>query len=347
MKTLRFKILTLVLCLALGTMNAQKQEKKYTERFNVNKDVAIDINTRYTDIEIETWDKNEVVIEAYIELEDGTTQKAIEDYLEKWKFEALGNKSSIRVSSKSTGLIDIHSFDFDSPNYDILHSDKVSDALENIRFIVPDLPELPELPEIAEFPELLIEMPELPEFPDLPELPSQFDFKEYRKDKSYLERWKKKNKDVIGKDAKVKVKKNSLSINSDDYSYRWNITTEGQKRNAEEIKERLAEIKVRREARQKEMKERLKQREAEIKLKREELKKKVKERNDERKIYLIKRQEARDKRSKDLALKRIEVKDILSKREKSKIKRIIKIKAPKGAKFNMNVKFGSMSFPKN
>jgi len=347
MKMLRFKIITLVLCIGMcTTINAQKLEKKHSEKFTVNKDVTIDINTRYTDIEIETWGRNEVVIDAYIQLEDGTTQKAIDDYLKRWDFEVLGNKSRIDINSKSSGLIDIHSFNFDSPNYDILYNNNINGALENLRFVVPEMTELPEILELSELPEI----PELwIDIPELPNLPSKFDFKIYKKDKSYLERWKKKNKDVIGKNAKIKVGRNSISIDSDedDSSFRWNITTDGQKRNAEEIADRLKEIKVRREAHHKEYKERLKKRQAEMKLKRDELKAKIKERSEERKLALIKRQEVHEKRAKELVSKRTEIRNILTKREKSNIKRIIKIKAPKGAKFNMNVKYGSMSFPRD
>jgi len=104
---LRYNVIIGLLCIGLGGVNAQKLEKKHTEKFNVNKDVVIDVNTRYTDIEIETWDKNEVVIEAYIDVINETDQKAIDDYLKKWNFEAMGNKSSIKISSKSLGLIDI------------------------------------------------------------------------------------------------------------------------------------------------------------------------------------------------------------------------------------------------
>jgi hypothetical protein len=41
----------------------------------------------------------------------------------------------------------------------------------------------------------------------------------------------------------------------------------------------------------------------------------------------------------------LEVRDILEKRENVKIKRLIKIKAPKDAKFTMNVTYGSVRFP--
>ena len=81
MRTQRFKITLVLLFVGLITVTAQKKlEKKYTERFTVNKDVVIDIDTRYTDIEIETWNKNEVVIDAYIDITDEVDQKLIDDF---------------------------------------------------------------------------------------------------------------------------------------------------------------------------------------------------------------------------------------------------------------------------
>lgn len=344
MKAQQFKLLLVLFCTGLLTANAQKLEKKYTEKFNVNKDVVIDVNTRYTDIEIETWDRNEVIIEAYIQIEEEVDKEAIEDYLEKWKFEALGNKSTVKISSKSSGLIDIHTFDFNAPDY----NSQLFESLNNLEFVVPEMPEIPEVPELEfHFPDKF-EIPEIPELPELPETPSKFDFDAYRKDKSYLERWKKENKDIIGKNANVRVGKNSISINSkdDNSTYKWRITTEGQNQLAKDLEERLEERKLYRAERQKEWQEQLKKRQKELKLRQEELKTRIKERSEERKLELIKRQEAHEKRAREMKERRVEIRDILKKREKQKIKRIIRIKAPKNAKFNMNVQYGSMSFPK-
>ena len=351
MKTLQYKIITIIALLFVTVIAAQKQVKKSTEKFSVNKNVVIDVNTRYTDIEIETWNKNEVVIDAYLVIEGEQDQKIIDDYLKKWNFEASGNKNSINISSKSSGLIDIHSFNFDEPNYDIIISESVIDALENINF---EMPEMPEIPEIHE----MLEMPEIPEFDfDFDEAFDfiEFDFDAYKKDKSYLERWKKDNKDIIGKNAKIKVGKNSISINSNDdnFAYKWNIVTEGQNELAEEIQERLKEAKVRSkehkkrlEIRMKEHQVEMKERQVEMKERQKEMQSRIKERNEDHKLDLVKRQEARERRTKEMAVHRNEVRDILAKRGKVKIKRIIKIKAPKDAKFNMNVRYGSMSFPK-
>ncbi len=348
MRTLRFKIITLVLCIGMSTMNAQKLEKKYSEKFTVNKDIAIDINTRYTDIEIETWDRNEVVIEAYIQVEGETTQKAIDDYLKRWNFEALGNKSSIKITSNSSGLFDVHTFNFDEPNYDNVYPHNIQNTVKNLQFVIPEISVdalgildslhvvMPDFSELTEFISVEPLDFDFHDSFDIFMLPEKFDFKKFKKNKNYLKEWKKRNEKHL-KGADVKVGKNSISItiNEDDEVSK------------EELEKRLKEIKKLREVRHKEHKEKLKKRQTEMKIRQQEMKMRVKERNQVRKLALVRRQEAHEKRTKELVTKRIEIRDILAKREKSNIKRIIKIKAPKGAKFNMNVRYGSMSFPKN
>ena len=187
MKKLQYKSITIIALMFATVMLAQKQQKKSIERFNVDTNVVIDVNTRYTDIEIETWDKNEVVVEAYIVIEDKSDQNVIEDFLKNWNFNVLGNKSSIKISSKSSGLIDIHSFDFNSPDYDVLFRESMNNASDNLMFTLPEFPEMPELPEMTEMPEMpeFPEMPEMPEMPELPPMPTQFDFDAYKKDKNY------------------------------------------------------------------------------------------------------------------------------------------------------------------
>jgi hypothetical protein len=332
MKTLQYKIITSIALLFITVSAAQKQEQKATEKFSVNKNVVIDVNTRYTDIEIETWNKNEVVVDAYLVIEGAQDQKVIDEYLNTWNFEALGNKSTIKINSKSSGLIDIHSFNFDAPNYDIIISESVSDALENLHFEMPDMPEIPEIPEIPE-------MPEIREFDFNFDVDGAFDFVEfdfdaYKKDKKYLEKWKELNKDVL-KGVDVKIGKNSIFITTD----KDNLSKEDLEKREEQRQKRMNE-------RQRLIEDKVRLHQERMKERQKELQGRIKERDEEHKLALIKRQEAQEKRAKEMIKYRIEVRDILAKREKVKIKRIIKIKAPKDAKFNMNVRYGSMSFPK-
>ncbi|WP_298764150.1 hypothetical protein [uncultured Polaribacter sp.] len=85
----------------LGTTFAQKFDKKFTEKFKVNKDVEVAINASNTDINVTTWNKNEVLVEAFIEIE-GLSKKDAENYFKDWKFEALGNKSKVQITAKGS-----------------------------------------------------------------------------------------------------------------------------------------------------------------------------------------------------------------------------------------------------
>ncbi len=368
MKIARFNSILIAAIIFNCSLYAQKDRKNFREEFKVKPDVVIDVNTRHTDIEIITWDKNEVVVEAFMKVEgEEIDNKMRDEFYKKWEFEAFGNSSKITVKSRANNYFDIHSFNFDSPNYDMLLNSSggqngftfvmpdVSiqglDILDSIDFVIPEIPELPELPEMPELPELNIVLP------DLPPLPSKFDFKAYKKDKSYLEKWKKENEDLIGKNADVTVNRNSISIKSKKGSgnshFKWSFSNDDERR-ADEIAERIEESLERsREAREKRMKEleeryevrrkEHEQRRKEHEQRREEmqqrLKKRVEKRDEQRKLALVKRQEAREKQ-------RREVQSFLKRRDNVKIKRHIVIRAPKDAKFNMNVRYGAMSFPK-
>ena len=75
MKTLKYKIVGLLVLFAI-VAQAQKYDKKVTEKFKVNKDVTVEINASHTDVDIETWNKNEVLVEAFIEVEGVDKEEA-------------------------------------------------------------------------------------------------------------------------------------------------------------------------------------------------------------------------------------------------------------------------------
>ena len=74
---------------------AQAKKEKLNERFNVNKDVKISVDTRYADVIFETWNKDEVSVEAYVEGEN--TSQALED----WDVSVSGNSNKIQIHSTS------------------------------------------------------------------------------------------------------------------------------------------------------------------------------------------------------------------------------------------------------
>jgi hypothetical protein len=138
------KITFIAICF-LGTAFAQKVEKKFTENFKVNKQVEISIEATNTDINVTTWNKNEVQINAFIEIE-GLSKEEAEKYIKKWDFEALGNKKKVSITSKE-GIS--HSFDdnfvffnkntFNFPEIEIIDIDSLKFPEMNFDFEMPDL----------------------------------------------------------------------------------------------------------------------------------------------------------------------------------------------------------------
>ena len=124
-------IITLIAIFFLGTTFAQKFNKKFTENFKVKKDVEVAINASNTNVNVTTWGKNEVQVEAFIEIE-GLSKKDAEKYFKEWKFEALGNSKTVKITSKG--------------NFG-LHSNKEFIVFNDLNFTFPDI-EMPNLDSI-------------------------------------------------------------------------------------------------------------------------------------------------------------------------------------------------------
>ncbi|MBT8245965.1 MAG: cell envelope integrity protein TolA [Winogradskyella sp.] len=188
MNTLR--ILTLCLITTIGF--AQKKQSKTSQSIKVNKDVVVDLNTNYVQIEIDTWNKDYVGIEAYVEstkLSDEELKKA----LKAWNLNIDASMDRISILSEGGRRAGL----FSEGSYD--------DALKSLELSLAELPELPEMPNMANFPDLP-DLPEMPKFPELPELPDgvtkiQFDYDRYQKEgEKYLTEWSKKYKKEGGKE---------------------------------------------------------------------------------------------------------------------------------------------------
>ncbi|MEZ4842485.1 MAG: hypothetical protein R2821_13495 [Flavobacteriaceae bacterium] len=313
MKSLPYKIkLFFALCTVSFTIEAQSVDKKYTEEFSTANDVLVDIDTRYTDVIIETWNKNKVEIEATISIE-GANEKKKQSIINNWKFKALGNKSKVEITSKSeidniiklSGDIHIIDSDIDLRMDDFVFPDISIEnlaILDSVNLVVPD---------VIQFPDPIV-IPEVDvyhfTFDSLP-----FDYEKYKKDKNYLKEWQEQMKQHMEK-----------------MNIEWKEQAVVAAENVARTKERLEEMQV---ERQKIMEERQKL-----------LAERQKERVEIQKEIAKVRKEINERKREELAERRIEIKKILEERDKIKIKRIVRIKAPKDAKFNMNVKYGTISF---
>ncbi|MEA3462386.1 MAG: hypothetical protein U9R49_10935, partial [Bacteroidota bacterium] len=101
MKKRVFKSKSLLLSLLLivtvsFSLSAQDARKEYSENYDVNKGVTLTTDTKYSDVELLTWDKSEVDILAVVEV-DASSQNRAEEALKKVdiKIGKSGNNISV------------------------------------------------------------------------------------------------------------------------------------------------------------------------------------------------------------------------------------------------------------
>jgi len=323
-----FRVSSILFCLMALSAYGQKETKTYNESFKVDDDAVIDINTSHTDIEFETWNKNEVIIEAIIELE-GATKEEAEAYYKNSGIKILGNSKTIEVSTQAE-----NSFSFRNSFGDI----EVND------FII-DIPEFPELESLF----LDLEIPDLPDFPEIMEMPPMpafsmhnFDYSRYQKEgEEYMKEWKKEFDENFDEEYQERMAE-------------W----------AERMAERTEAWKERQEERKEMQKERLEERQLHL----EERKEHLKERQKAMKEVQKEHAKAMKERQKAMLLARKAIdstrfffidKDSLHNssnfffnysqggHKKYKVKKTIKIKMPKSARLKMNVRHGEVKLAEN
>ena len=332
MKTYKHKIVGLLFLLSVS-VQAQKFDKTVKEKFKVNSDVNLVINTVHTDVDIETWNRNEVSVVAVMEVE-GVTEKEANKILKEWKFEALGNKKTVKISSSSNNFkfkYDYNfDFDFDFPDVEV-HEIDVPDlsGLEGLS-VLAELPEMPELPELFEMPEIEIDG-------------IDFDYEAYKNDSTYLNSYKERIATQVEKfkNSDWKVKLDSVR-NSDEYKLKMEKFKKATKkmalemkelRNSKEFKHTLEESKKMAEKVKKEMLANKSEYKEQIKLAKEESKKVMAE------LKRLK-EEGKLENGKNVFIRYSD-----DKNSKVKIKKYLKIKVPKNATFDLNVRHGKLNIP--
>ena len=209
------RIKFLMLCLVTTFGFAQTRLNKTSQTIDVNKNVVVDLNTNYVEIEVDTWNKDEVSVEAYLESET-LSKEDLEKALEAWNLKVDGSSDYVKISSEGGHSLGL----FAEPSYDIV--------LKDLEFALADLPEMPEMPEMPEIPNMeafpeMPEMPEMPEFPELPELPEgvstiQFDYDRYQElGEEYLEEWSKRYEKEGGKELQKRMEAWARKFADSDY----------------------------------------------------------------------------------------------------------------------------------
>jgi len=174
-------------------LHAQMKIEKTNQTIKVAKDVTLDLNTSHCTIELDTWNKDTIEIEAFIEGEK-ISKEELQEALKNWKItiDATTNKVSINAINNRNQWLD---------EYRNNHHIGVIDMNE-FRHEITAIPEIHMKH---------IEMPEIPELPELPELPEglnniHFDYDAYKKDgKKYMNKWAKKFDKKFGKEFEQKM----------------------------------------------------------------------------------------------------------------------------------------------
>lgn len=345
-----FKLYLVVALLSVCTVSAQQKLQKTSQTVNTSKDVTIDLNTNYTNIEIETWDKNRVEVTAFIEGIE-IDKDELQEILEDWDVTIKGTGDEVEIVSHG-------SHNFGSWNIDFINEEAM-DALRDLQINlaeIPAMPEMPEMPVMPEMPEMNFEMPEMPELPELPELPKgvhnvNFDSKAYEKEgEAYLERWSQEYEEKYGKEYKEKMKAWAKEFSKVDFdSYSAKMEEWGKKfgekfsKDWEKDMEKWGEEVSKKfdEKWAKEMEEwgeKFGDKFGEEYAKRmEERAGEIEKRMEEREKIIEERMEERENKRDELQVRLRELKD-------GNIKRTIQIKMPKEAKLKVNVRHGELKF---
>ncbi|MGZ0016340.1 hypothetical protein [Yeosuana sp. AK3] len=336
----------------VGNLSAQEKMNKVTQSIKVDKEVTIDLNTSYCNIVFDTWNKNTVEVEAYIE-GDNLSKEELQDALKSWNVNVEASNNLIAITSKGN-TPSAWAYKYKEGDENSLNA-----VLRELKFELADLPEphfdfnfeMPEIPEI----------PEIPEMPELPELPegianSHFDYDAYKKDgEAYMKQWSENFESKYGKDYAKK-----MEAWGEKFGREWNekygqeMAKWGEKFGKEWEEKYGKRMEEWSESFAKQMEEKAKRfeqinkRSEEILMKREEARQKQGEvRENQREEILKHREKLYNERAKLADERRVEIEKMVNNKVNTKVKKTIKIKMPKNTKLKVNVRHGELEFASN
>ena len=184
---------------------AQQRLDKISQSVNVNDDVTINLNTSYTNIIIDTWNKDIIEVEAYIE-SSSLSKEELENYLKGWKVDVDGSKDNVTITSNAAG----QSWAENAGLFELQSMDALQDleiGLADMEILLAKIPDMSGVKSMT-----FVDMPEMPSMPDLPELPEgmngiNFDFDKYQDEgEAYMTKWSKEYEEKYGEVYAEKMK---------------------------------------------------------------------------------------------------------------------------------------------
>ncbi|MEM7086383.1 MAG: hypothetical protein AAF489_09385 [Bacteroidota bacterium] len=95
-----FRITAVLLLFCVSMVSAQST---YKESFNVGDDVLVSVNTSHTNVVFETWNKDVVQVEAFID-DENLSAKEKEEVFKNWDLDVLGNSKKVVITSNDGSL---------------------------------------------------------------------------------------------------------------------------------------------------------------------------------------------------------------------------------------------------
>lgn len=189
MKTYRHN--TLLLLLMLFSVSLFSQNKKLEKTYKTNNNVGIVIDARHTNVSFETWDRNEVAVEAFID--PSISAAEAKSLIENWKLDITANAGEILIKSGGSRM---RNMEIDMAGF--------GEAMAQMQHLIAPL--MTEM--VAPLVENLSKNPPLP--PDFAAKMGNlnFDYEAYKKDgDKYIKKWEAQIEKNFGKDFEVSMEK--------------------------------------------------------------------------------------------------------------------------------------------
>jgi len=213
LKTIKYRYLIALMLLITVSVTAQQKLSKIDQSVRANKDVTVDLNTSHTNITVETWNKDYIEVEAYIESKKLTKQE-MQKALDNWDVALTGDSDYVKITSK--GSRGIWSDDMSVTILDEASIEALANLPEKLELnLGPLLKKLENMDVLGELPETLKTL-RIPKSPD-GNYNVDFDYDKYKKEgEPYLDAWSKKYRKEYGEAYEQEMRTWAKSIKQED-----------------------------------------------------------------------------------------------------------------------------------
>lgn len=212
-KTLKTIALSVILLLVTLSVTAQHKMSKIDQSVRADRDVTVDLNTSHTNIIVETWNKDYIEVEAFIESKK-LSKEDLQRALDNWEVSLTGDSDYVKITSK--GSKGIWSDDMSLTILDEASIEALANLPEKLEInLGPLLQKLEQLDVLGELPEKLKTL-RIPKSPD-GNYNVDFDYDRYKNEgESYLDAWSKKYRKDYGEAYEQEMRTWAKSIKQED-----------------------------------------------------------------------------------------------------------------------------------